>query len=105
MAADETNGNEIRCVVKVFAPPLSECAGENTWENAAHGMEARMRSRFGTIVRFQTVHLFSPEFFDHPEVMQLVQSGGKLSERTIRQALEWALENHGLRPDEDWADS
>lgn len=64
-----------------------------------------MRSRFGAAVRFETVHLFSPEFFNHPQVMQIVQSGsgkppivtvddqvvqtgGKLSERIIREALE-----------------
>ncbi len=99
-------------VVRVFAPPVSECAGENTWENAVHAIEQRLRRRFGqNTFRVEFVHLFSPEFFGYPEIMQLVESGegkpaivtvndrvvqreGKLSERVIREALEEA----GLRP-------
>ena len=94
-------------VVRVFAPPLGECAGSNTWESAAKRMEARLRDRLGVAVRFETIHFFSPEFFGHPEVAELVrngegtppivtvddqvvQTGGKLRERVIREALEGA---------------
>lgn len=91
-------------VVRVFVAPTGECAGENTWENAARGVEARVRKSITSDVRFETIYLFSPEFFAHPEVAQLIQSGqeppiitvndrviqtgGKLRERTIREALE-----------------
>jgi len=95
-------------VVRVFAPPLSECAGENTWENAVKALAGRLKPRLDDAVRFETVHLFSKQFFEHPEVMamvqsggaaapivmldgELLQSGGKLSERKIREALEAAL--------------
>ena len=95
-------------VVRVFAPPLSECAGENTWENAVKALAERLKPRLGDAVRFETVHLFSREFFEHPEVTALVQSGeanppivtldgevvqtgGKLSERKIREAAEAVL--------------
>ncbi|SIQ40885.1 hypothetical protein SAMN05920897_10897 [Alkalispirochaeta americana] len=91
-------------VVRIFVPPTGECAGDNTWEKAARGIEERLRRRTGIKVRFETIYLFSPEFFAHPEVAQLIQSGqkppiimvnnriiqagGKLRERTIREALE-----------------
>lgn len=93
-------------VVRVFAPPVSECAGDNTWERATGFIEAQIRRRFGdTAVRFEFIHLFSPEFFNHPEIMKLVQAGrgkpaivtvngsviqteGKLRERVIREQLE-----------------
>ena len=93
-------------VVRVFAPPVSECAGDNTWEQAARGIEARMRRRFGeAAVKLEFIHLFSREFFDHPEIMKLVQEGtgkpaivtvngavvqteGKLRERVVREELE-----------------
>ncbi|MEX2444233.1 MAG: hypothetical protein WD492_11535 [Alkalispirochaeta sp.] len=92
-------------VVRVFVPPVGECAGENTWENAGRAMEARLRRVLTEDVQFETVHLFSPEFFAHPEVTSLVQngegtppivtldgrviqSGGKLRERLIREELQ-----------------
>ena len=96
-------------VVKVFTASQGDCActGTNTWENAARGLEARLRQRLKMDVRLEMVPLFSREFFAHPEVMTLVQTGngeppivtlnnrviqagGKLRERTIREALEQA---------------
>lgn len=91
-------------VVRIFAPPLGECAGKNTWENAARRLESRLRTRLAVDLRLEVIHLFSREFFAHPQVMDLVQSGkgdlpivvlngtviqsgGKLSERTIRESL------------------
>gem|GEM_PF-738493 len=106
MQGDADQSNEH--VVRVFAPPPGECAGENTWENAVKALAGRLKPRLGDAVRFETVHLFSKQFFEHPEVMamvqngeaaapivtlngELLQSGGKLSERKIREALEVAL--------------
>ncbi|MDZ7795266.1 MAG: hypothetical protein U5P10_16720 [Spirochaetia bacterium] len=92
-------------VVRVFVPPLGECAGKNTWEKALGVVESRLREKLEFEVRFEIVTLFSKEFFAYPEVASLVQSGegeppivtlddrviqrgGKLRERTIREALE-----------------
>jgi hypothetical protein len=92
-------------IVRVFAAPAAENACENTWENATRTMAEKIRHRYGEKVRFAFVPLFSGEFFSHPAVMQalqdgsasppiimieneIVQSGGKLSERLIRQEIE-----------------
>ncbi len=93
-------------VVRVFAPPpASGCAGGKTWESAAEAIFQRIAGRFGGQVAFEFIQLFSPGFFQFPQVMarvqdgsaqapiitvddEIVQSGGKISERTIRDALE-----------------
>lgn len=91
-------------VITVFAPPATECAGANTWENAVLAFEHRFSKRYGNRVTFATSHLFSTEFFQNPAVTnavqqgaqapiitlngQVIQSGGKLSERRIREELE-----------------
>ncbi len=92
-------------VVRVFAPPISGCAGGKTWENAADVIFQRLAGRFGSQVAFEFIQLFSPGFFQFSQVMarvqdgsahvpiitvddEIVQSGGKISERTIREALE-----------------
>lgn len=95
-------------IVRVFVPPLGECAGNNTWEKAVGAVESRLHERLDFEVRFEIITLFSKEFFAYPEVASLVQtgegeppivtlddrviqSGGKLRERTIREALEKIL--------------
>ncbi len=92
-------------VVRVFAAPAAENACGSTWENATRLLGERIRNRYGERVRFDFVPLFGGEFFRHPAVMkalrdgsasppivtiedEIVQSGGKLSERLIRQELE-----------------
>ena len=106
-AMNDTTKSDVEVpVIRVFVPPVSGCAGENTWENAVQGIEHRLCSRFGNdAFEIELVHLFSAEFFRYPEVMQLVESGegqpaivtvngavlqkeGKLSERKLREALE-----------------
>ena len=93
-------------VVRVFAPPpVSGCAEGKTWENAADVIFRRLAGRFGSQVAFEFIQLFSPEFFQFPRVLaglqdgsaqvpiitvddDVVQSGGKISERSIREVLE-----------------
>ncbi len=98
------DGSEPNAVITVFAPPATECAGANTWENAVLAFEHRFSKRYGNRVTFTTSHLFSPEFFQNPAVTeavqqgaeapiitlngQVIQRGGKLSERLIREELE-----------------
>ena len=92
-------------VVRVFAAPAGPNACGNTWEAATRSMGERVRRKYGERVRFDFVPLFSAEFFSHPAVLKalqdgrasppivtveekIIQTGGKLSERLIRQALE-----------------
>lgn len=95
-----------RPVVRVFAPPpASGCAVGKTWKDAAEVIFRRLADRFGIQVAFEFIELFSPEFFQFPQVMarlqegsaqvpiiavdgEIVQSGGKISERAIREVLE-----------------
>ena len=100
--ADGPNGSD--AVVTVFAPPALECAGSNTWESAVLAFEHRFAKRYGNKVHFTNADLFSPEFFQNPDVMgavqqgaeapvitlneRVIQRGGKLSERIIREELE-----------------
>ncbi|MCA1753508.1 MAG: hypothetical protein LC641_02180 [Spirochaeta sp.] len=100
--ADGPNGSDAE--VTVFAPPALDCAGSNTWESAVLAFEHRFAKRYGNKVHFTKADLFSPEFFQNPAVMEavqnggtapiiafngrVIQSGGKLSERVIREELE-----------------
>jgi hypothetical protein len=89
---------------RVRPTDLRVCGGK-TWENAADVIFQRLAGRFGSQVAFEFIQLFSPEFFQFSQVMarvqdgsahvpiitvddEIVQSGGKISERTIREALE-----------------
>jgi disulfide oxidoreductase YuzD len=93
-------------VVRVFAPPPAPgCAEGKTWESAAEVIFRRLAGRFGSQVAFEFIQLFSPEFFRFTQVIarlqdgsaqvpiitvddEIVQSGGKISERSIREDLE-----------------
>lgn len=104
-------------VVKVFVVPLGTCVGDNTWENAVKGIASRVRRRSSIDARFETVTLFSKEFFAHPDIVSLVktgegrlpivtvdgtviQTGGKLNERVIREALQQVSAAEGIvQPD------
>jgi len=102
---DAGQAGSSRPVVRVFAPPASTCAGGKTWKDAAELIFRRLTDRFGSQVLFEFIELFSPEFFKFPDVMtrlqegsaqvpiiavngEIVQSGGKISERAIREGLE-----------------
>lgn len=94
-----------RPVVRVFAAPAAGYSGGKTWKDAAELIFQRLAYRFGGQVRFEFVELFSAEFFQFPQVMarlqegsaqppiitvdaEIIQCGGKISERTIREVLE-----------------
>jgi hypothetical protein len=91
--------------VKIFAPPLGECTGNNTWQSAASVIGKKLKKRYGGNVETEFIELFSPESFNYPDIMELVQtgdkqppfitvnnrlvhSGGKISERAIREGID-----------------
>jgi hypothetical protein len=102
----ETRAASPPVVVRVFAsPPAQGCAEGKTWKSAAEVIFRRLADRFGGQVTFEFIQLFSPEFFRFPQVVarlqegsaqvpittvddEIIQSGGKISERAIRQVLE-----------------
>ncbi len=102
----EKQDNKI--TVNIFAPSLSACAEENSWEYAVKMTGKRLQKRYGDVVDTRFVELFSVESFDYPDIMKLVEeddreppyvtingrlvhSGGKISERAIRDGIEKEL--------------
>jgi hypothetical protein len=100
-----------KITVKIFAPPLGECAGTNTWQSATLMIGKKLQKRYGENIETEFIELFSPESFDFPDIMELIQtgqkqppfitvndrlvhSGGKISERAIRVGIDTLIENH-----------
>ncbi len=96
--------------VRIFAPPLGECAGNNTWQTAASMIGKKLQKRYGENVETEFIELFSPESFNYPDIMEFVQtgdkqppfitvndrlvhSGGKISERAIREEIDTVIQN------------
>ena len=98
-----------KITVKIFAPPLGDCAGNNTWQSAASMIGKKLQKRYGDHVETEFIELFSPESFHYPDIMELVRkgehqppfttvndklvhSGGKISERAIREGIDTIIE-------------
>ena len=92
-------------MIRIFALPMAACDPNKTWKAAADMIARRLKERYGDAVQTEFIELFSPESFNYPEILalmqneqasppfvtlngNLIQSGGKLSERVIREALE-----------------
>jgi hypothetical protein len=90
-------------VVRVFAAPDASCAHGSTWSAATRIIGEHLKHRFGDAVQVEHVEMFSARSFEFPEVLgavraggalpvvvvddRIVSQGGKLSERTIAQAI------------------
>lgn len=92
-------------IVRIFALPMEACDPGKTWSRAALMIARRLREKYGRAVETEFVEIFSPESFEYPDILSLlekgeqvppyvtingtlVQSGGKLSEGRIREHLE-----------------
>jgi hypothetical protein len=91
-------------IVRFFALPLAACAPEKSWRYAVSFLSQRLNEVFGERVQCEFVELFTPESFQYLDVLELlkrdsqppfvtvngrlIQSGGKLSERLIKEELE-----------------
>jgi hypothetical protein len=89
-------------VVRIVTAPDATCGGA-TWSQAVDLVRSRLARRFGEGVVVEHVTLFTPRFFELPELAALVAAGadlplvaigatlvsrgGKLSEPRIAQAL------------------
>jgi len=90
--------------VHIFALPIAACDPSKTWKAAADLIGRRLQAKYGEHVTVEYIELYSPESFKFERVInhhkqgkyppivtvngKLIQSGGKLSERSIRQELE-----------------
>jgi hypothetical protein len=91
--------------VRIVTAPDTACAGA-TWSGAVAMVRGRLARRFGEAVSVEHVTVFSPRFFELPEVAAQVEAGeelpivlvggtvvsrgGKLSEPRIAEALRAA---------------
>ena len=100
----------IPAVVRIFALPIAACDPGKTWKAAADMIARRLRERYGEAVRVEFVEIFSPASFLYQDILdrvgrgeeapfvsvndKLIQVGGKLSEPSIRRALDAMLVQH-----------
>jgi hypothetical protein len=108
VAAVATVAEDVMTTVHIFGLPIAACDPNKTWKAAADLIGRRLQSRYGENVLTVYVELYSPESFKFETIVnllkegksppfvtvngKLIQIGGKLSERSIRQELEQVLE-------------
>lgn len=85
--------------------PIAGCAGNKTWRAASEMVFKKLRDKFGSNIETKYVDLYSPESFQYEKVSKLMEnnshkppyifindeiydSGGKISERKIREEIE-----------------
>lgn len=91
--------------VTIFVQPTAYCDSSKSWHAAMKMIETRIQEKTEFHIQFNLIELFSQESFLHPHVYELlqkkqaepplvfvnntlVQIGGKLSERLIREGIE-----------------
>lgn len=94
--------------IKIFVMPVGACSYEKSWQYAVDLISKKLKERLGNVFEMKLIEIFSPESFSYKEIMEgiqqeklktpvitfngnLIQSGGKLSERNIREELERGL--------------
>jgi len=103
-AAVATVAENVMTTVHIFGLPIAACDPNKTWKAAADPIGRRLQVKYGEQVTVEYIELYSPESIKFESVMnllkqgksppfvtvngKLIQSGGKLSERSIRQELE-----------------
>lgn len=88
--------------------PIGACSYEKSWQYAVDMISKKLRDRLGEIFDMKLIEIFSPESFSYKNILddiqqeklqtpvitindKIIQSGGKLSERTIRMEIERRL--------------
>ncbi len=94
--------------IKIFVMPVGACSYEKSWQYAVDMISKKLKERLGDTFEIMLIEIFSPESFSYKEIIQgiqqeklqtpvitidgkIIQSGGKLSERKIREELEQRL--------------
>lgn len=94
-------------IIRIFALPTVACDSGKTWKAAAGMIANRLTDRYGDAVQTEFIEIFAPASFQYSEILalvqqeqtppfvtlngKLIQQGGKLSERTIRIAIDELL--------------
>lgn len=96
--------------VLLFAMPDGACSYEKSWAAAAHGMEQRLTKRIQKQIQVKFIEIFSKPFFEYPDIVKgfqngkfespllihgddVIQSGGKVSEKNLREYLTQYLKS------------
>ena len=91
--------------IKIFVMPVGACRYEKSWQYAVDLISKKLKERLGDVFDLKLIEIFSPESFSYKEIMEsiqqeklrtpvvmlngnIIQSGGKLSERGIRVEIE-----------------
>lgn len=94
--------------VKIFVMPVGACSYEKSWQYAVDMISKKLKERLGDNFEIKLIEIFSPESFSYKDIIEgiqqeklqtpvitidgkIIQSGGKLSERKIREELEQRL--------------
>lgn len=91
--------------IKIFVMPVGACSYEKSWQFAVDMISKKLKERMGDVFEMKLIEIFSPESFSFKEILdgiqneklktpvvmmneKIIQSGGKLSERTLRMEIE-----------------
>ena len=91
--------------IKIFVMPVGACSYEKSWQFAVNMISKKLKERLGDVFEMKLIEIFSPESFSFKEILdgiqneklktpvvmmneKIIQSGGKLSERTLRMEIE-----------------
>jgi disulfide oxidoreductase YuzD len=96
--------------IRIFVMPVGACSYEKSWQYAIDMISKKLKDRLGDVFEMKLIEMFSPESFSFKEILEgiqneklqtpvvtingnIIQSGGKLSERAIRMEIEkqWNL--------------
>lgn len=94
--------------IKIFVMPVGACSYEKSWQYAVDLVSKKLKDRLGNVFDMKLIEIFSPESFSYKEIIEgiqnekfqtpvvtlngkIIQTGGKLSERNIREELERGL--------------
>ncbi len=85
--------------------PVGACSYEKSWQYAVDMISKKLKTRLGDVFDMKLIEIFSPESFSYKEIIEgiqqeklqtpvvtingnIIQSGGKLSERAINTEIE-----------------
>lgn len=96
---------ERRIDIKVLVMPVGACTYEKSLQYAVDLISRKLKDRLGDVFTMKLIEVFSAESFEYGDVLKqieeekiqtpvvmlndrVIQSGGKLSERLIKQGIE-----------------
>ncbi|MDZ7763750.1 MAG: hypothetical protein U5K00_04900 [Melioribacteraceae bacterium] len=96
--------------IEIFGMPIAGCAEDKTWRAASEMVFKKLKEKFDSQIDTKYIELYSPESFQYEKINKLLEndsqkppyifindemfdSGGKISERIIREEIEKIVNN------------